>query len=284
MKSQLIIERKIIDLSTQQKKLVDAGWGKSISETTFTEKIVYLSDGIKVIGYVSYPKNIQERLPCIVWNRGGARKRGMIDEFSACGIFGKIASWGYIVFASMYRGSVKSCGCDMFGGDDVNDVLNLIPLAEEFEQADTSKWGMEGWSRGGLMTYLALMQSSIFKCAVVSGGITDLGAIYNTNKLFNVHYKDFFPIENIAENLAKRSPIHFANKLPFETKYLLLHGASDDVVPVNQSLKLAEIFSELNYNYRLVVFEKGDHYLKRHRKEADEMKRKFFSEELSGKH
>ena len=64
----------------------------------------------------------------------------------------------------------------------------------------------------------------------------------------------------------------------------MLHGASDDVVPVNQSLKLAEIFSELNYNYRLVVFEKGDHYLKRHRKEADEMKRKFFSEELSGKH
>ena len=51
----------------------------------------------------------------------------------------------------------------------MNDVLNLIPLAEEFDFADKDKWGIEGWSRGGMMTYLALTKNYNFKCAIVLG-------------------------------------------------------------------------------------------------------------------
>lgn len=37
-------------------------------------------------------------------------------------------------------------GKDEIGGSDVNDILNLILLANEFGFADTHKWGIEGWS------------------------------------------------------------------------------------------------------------------------------------------
>lgn len=43
------------------------------------------------------------KLPCIIWNRGGTKERGLIDNFTAKGMFGQLASWGFVVFASMYR-------------------------------------------------------------------------------------------------------------------------------------------------------------------------------------
>lgn len=69
---------------------------------------------------------------------------------------GKMASWGYVVVASQYRGNDGGEGIEQFGGDDVNDVLNLIPVLNQLPKADTSRVGIEGGSRGGMMTYLAM--------------------------------------------------------------------------------------------------------------------------------
>ncbi len=72
----------------------------------------------------------------IIWNSGGNRKEGLIDDFLAQGIYGEIASWGYVVLASQYREE------DEFGGKDVNDVLNLVPIADGISFCDSveSEW------------------------------------------------------------------------------------------------------------------------------------------------
>ncbi len=103
-----------------------------------------------------------KKFPCIIWNRGGYENKGAIDSFTARGMFGQIASWGYVVFASQYRGNAGGEGKEELGGSDVNDILNLIPLADELPFADKEKWGMEGWSRGGMMTFLTLKQNKKF--------------------------------------------------------------------------------------------------------------------------
>jgi len=169
-----ILSRQEIKLNESQNIMIASGWGQDVLDNTITEKITYNSDGLKVKGYVSYPTDKSKKYPCVIWNRGGIENRGVIDSFTARGMFGQIANWGYVVFASQYRGNDGGEGKDEFGGDDVNDVLNLIPLANEIENADKSKWGIEGWSRGGMMTYLALTKTDVFKCAVVSGGIANL--------------------------------------------------------------------------------------------------------------
>jgi len=279
-KAEMILEKEEIKLPEQQLKLVTAGWGNETVEETAVSSIVYNSDGLKVKGYVAYPKDQSKKYPCIIWNRGGARKRGVIDEFNARGVFGKIASWGYVVFASMYRGSIKGEGCDMFGGEDVNDVLILIPLADEIPAADKNSWGIEGWSRGGLMTYLTLLRSNIFKAAVTTGGISDLGKIYHANKLFHTYYTDFFKGKELNEELSKRSPIESAEKFPKGTNYLIMHGGKDETVPPNQSFHLGEKLTEYGYNTRLVIFEGGDHYLKRHRKETETLREYWYKKYL----
>ena len=59
--------------------------------------------------------------------------------------------------------------------------------------------------------------------------------------------------------------MNFVDKLP-NIPYLIMHGKSDETVPVEQSIWIAEKFKELNYHYRLELFEGGDHHLKKYRK------------------
>lgn len=271
----LILERKEILLSNSQNKMIASGWGDDILVNTITEKIFYSSDGVKVRGYISYPKDNSQKFPCVIWNRGGIGNKGAIDTFTARGIFGQLASWGYVVFASQYRGNDGGEGQDEFGGDDVDDVLNLIPLAGEIENADTTKWGIEGWSRGGMMTYLTLLRNSNFRCAVLVAAISDFKsyAVFNDSKISI--YKKFIGEKDFEEKVDERTVINFVNKLP-NIPYLIMHGKSDETVTVEQSINIAEKFKKLNYQYRLELFEDGDHFLKKHRKEVDELRRKWF--------
>ena len=146
----IILERKEVELTDRQLKLVESGWGPEAVENSVVEKITYNSDGLKVKGYIAYPSDNSRKYPCVIWCRGGIGNAGVIDLFNARGIFGQLAGWGYTVLASQYRGNDGGEGKDEFGGDDLNDVLNLINAAEELPSADTGTWGIEGWSRGGI--------------------------------------------------------------------------------------------------------------------------------------
>lgn len=278
-----IIEQEIIRLTSQQEKMIISGWGEEAISNSKVYKIVYQSDVYKVRGYFAIPQNIEAKIPVIIWNRGGALNRGYIDEFSARGMFGLMASWGYAVFASMYRGSFENEGKEEFGGADVNDVLNLIPSAESFDFIDITKWGIEGWSRGGLMTYLTLLKDNRFKCAVLNGAISDLRESLNGQNRIKELFQHIFNREVTKEELDDRSPILFTKKLPQETKYLLLHGGADETISPIQTLNIAKKFSEENKNYKLIIYENGDHFLKSYRKEVDDERRKWYDKYLKEK-
>ncbi|MFZ0454740.1 MAG: prolyl oligopeptidase family serine peptidase, partial [Ignavibacteriaceae bacterium] len=232
MKS-IISSREEINLNESQTKMVISGWGEEAYENSIVEKITYISDGLKVKGYLAYPlKNEHKKFSCIVWNRGGFKDKGAIDKFTARGIFGQLASWGYVVFASQYRGNAGGEGKEFFGGDDVNDILNLISSAEEISFADTGKWGIEGWSRGGMMTLLALLKNSDFNsvvnCAVLSGAISNFKAYVELNSERKKDYQKIFS-KNVDEEIDERTVIDKVNKLP-KIPYLLMHGGKDNTV------------------------------------------------------
>ena len=82
-----IINREIIELTEQQQKMIVSGWGSDALDKSIVEKITYLSDGLKVTGYIAYPKEISKKYPCIIWCRGGIGNAGAIDKFTARGIY-----------------------------------------------------------------------------------------------------------------------------------------------------------------------------------------------------
>ena len=65
-------------------------------------------------------------------------------------------------------------GHEEFGGADVHDVLNLIPLAKSLGYVDMSNVFMFGESRGGMMAYLTLTNNIPVNAVATIGGLVDL--------------------------------------------------------------------------------------------------------------
>lgn len=288
-----LLERKEINLLTNQKlksRITENGRkGVRYKEKynylghVVVEEITYESDGNKVKGYLAYPKN-KGKYPGIIYNRGGNLDFGSLNIYKATFILAKVASWGYVVVGSQYRGNMGGVGGrDEFGGAEVNDVLNLVPFLENMPRVDISELGLYGWSRGGMMTYLSLKKSNRFKAAVVGGGLSDLRMTMATRTdTFETVYVDLIPgyLKHKEKSLDERSAIKFVDEICKTTPILMLHGTSDWRVVPQMALDLSAAFIKAKVPHRLVLFEGGDHGLNEFDDGVDEMAKKWFDKYL----
>ena len=223
-------------------------------------EITYRSDGLNVAGYLVRPRRVDDRpLPAIIYNRGGNRDFGQL-VFADVAAFAGWAQQGFIVLASQYRGSSGSEGNDEFGGADLNDVLNLFPLARDVG-VDMRNVFMVGFSRGGLMTYMALKHGAPVNAAVVMGGPTDLALVANSRPEMLEVYRELMPEfdRRAQEHLRARGALHFADRL--NVPLLILHGGADWRVPPDQARALAQRLVHLGKPFELVVYADDDHGL-----------------------
>ena len=229
-------------------------------------RITYSSDGLKVNGFCVSPKKKGE-YPVIIFNRGGSFEFGALTVGLVATWLGELANEGYVVLASQYRGNGGSEGKEEFGGGDINDVLNLIDVADEIEAADSEKIGMYGWSRGGMMTYLALPKTDRLKAAVVGGAVSDFRALEEDRPGFTEYIPNFE--NNETEELDRRSAVLWADTFPKNVPILILHGNADWRVKPEQSLNMALEFEKHRIPYRLMMFEGGDHGITEFRSEVN---------------
>lgn len=244
------------------------------------EELFYLSDGLKVKGFMVRPVK-EGNYPCVIYNRGGNKEFGKITPRKVVFILARIASWGYTVVASQYRGNDGGEGKEEFGGADVNDILNLIPLLANEPKADTSRMGIYGWSRGGMMTYLTLTKTNRFKAAIVGGGVSDLRMVMETRQdTFETVYEENIPNYNLdkAKALNERSAILLVENFPKTTPILMMHGTADWRVVPQMALELSMAFIKHKIPHRLVLFEGGDHGLNEHWREVDDLARKWLDD------
>ena len=234
--------------------------------------ITYYSDGLKVNGYMIEPRP-KGKYPCVIYNRGGNREFGMLSGFNLALQTSMIARKGYVIIASNYRGNGGGEGNEEFGGNDVNDVLNLISSLSKIEKADTSKIGMFGWSRGGMMTYIALTKTDRIKAAVVGGAISDNFKLIQDRKEMETNVlSELIPnYEQTKElSLKKRSAIKWVDKFPTNVPILIMHGGSDWRVKPEHSLELAIEFEKYRIPYRLIIFEGANHGIYEFWRETDQ--------------
>lgn len=244
-------------------------------------KISYLSDSIEVQGYLQEPKK-SGVFPLIIFNRGGNRNYGSLNSLFMSVNTGGLASNGYVVLASQYRGTNGASGRDEFGGEDVNDVINLIKAAKHLEKVDTTWMAMFGWSRGVMMTFLALKMHSNFKTIVVGNGVTDLQAeiLERPEMELNV-YSQCIPNywQNKEVELRKRSIIYCVESLPQESSYLILCGSLDKQANPDNSRNLAKKMKKLHFDVKLREFN-TDHKFSDKREELNALLLDWFDKEL----
>jgi dipeptidyl aminopeptidase/acylaminoacyl peptidase len=274
--TKLLLDKKLIsDWSAYPiyPKLVESKNGVTQWKSTFkyldsieVYAISYLSDGLKINGLLAKPKATGQ-YPCIIYNRGGNRELGALKAAHGALTLGQLAKEGYVVIASQYRGNGGSEGQEEFGGADVNDILILPEVLQEVAGADTARIGMYGWSRGGMMTYIALTKTNRIKAAVVGGAVSDSYAIIRDRpEMETMVMAELIP--NYAEDKTKaldsRSAILWANRFSKQVPILMLHGNADWRVKPEQSLKMALAFEQYRIPYRLIMFEGGDHEISEH--------------------
>jgi len=170
---------------------------------------------------------------------------------------------GYVVVASQYRGCCGGKGRDEFGGADLNDVLNLFPLIDSLPFADPSRIGMFGWSRGGMMTYLAMANTERIAGAVIAAGPTDLPSSLDRRPDADPLFSELIPDyeSDRKGQLRLRSALYWPDKLHKDTPLLLLQGSADRRNDPLDVLRMAQRLYENDHPFRLMFYEDGDHGL-----------------------
>ncbi|MEJ0001923.1 MAG: prolyl oligopeptidase family serine peptidase [bacterium] len=264
----IVLEARRIGLKelpeTLSERLIEIA--KKRDKKIFAYRIVYKSQGHRVIGFIIEPR-VGKKLPSIIWNRGGSGDFGKIEIINLFTRFAWLAKEGYIVITTQYSGNDGSEGRDEMGGGDIEDVLNLYKILKGYSRSDISKVGMYGASRGGMMTYLALARVKWLKAAVTVSAPANEVSASKFRKDWQAHQIKMYG-GSLAER-KKRSAIYWANKLYKKTPLLIMHGTADWRVNPLDSIHLAEKLYENQVPYRLVVFEGTDHALNENAKTAE---------------
>lgn len=245
----------------------------------------YLVDGIQVEAVLMYPKQA-DKLPVVLYHRGGNRAFSAMN-FSGVARLLHFARRGYLVIASNYRGTdswplyktdgsvevvAQPIGRDEYGGQDVDDVVALLQFLKDYPQADSSRIGLYGVSRGGMMAFQVASRLPQVKALVVKSGVYDLAGQLLKRPRMDQTYRELIPgySTGAKQLLDQRSPRYVINKIKTDLPILLLHGDQDDRVDVQQVLQMADVLKLQNRPHKLEVFEGGDHFLRSFNHQLDQ--------------
>jgi dipeptidyl aminopeptidase/acylaminoacyl peptidase len=179
-----------------------------------------------------------------------------------------LADRGYAVIQPNYRGSsgygtaFAEKGQGQWGlamQDDLNDALAF--LARE-GIADPKRAAMVGGSYGGYAAMRAAQRDgALYRCAVAFAGVSDLQALLRYDGRFLNTGGGIDWLRKQAPDLRAVSPINFP--ADFSIPILLVHGKTDQRVPVKQSRELAEKLRRAGKNVKYVEQPLGDHFVSR---------------------
>ena len=232
------------------------------------ESVKYLSDGITVSALLYGPKKPATKLPVIIFNRGGYIRGDIGHELLP--MFHRFAAEGFIVIAPMYRASDGAAGKDEVGGEELHDLMNVVPLLSSIGDADTSNLFLYGESRGGMMVFQAIRDGFPANAAATFGGFTDFGALVAADpKLYDPLIKAIWTdFDAKKEEISKRrSAMAWPEKI--NIPIFLMHGGDDRSVDPQQTLSFAQSLQELKKPYELHIYHGDGHTLSKNQKDRD---------------
>lgn len=251
--------------------------------------ISYPVGDLVIRGIYARPKQVAaEKLPVVIINRGG---NGSFGAWNTNRLFHSalpLASEGFVVIGSQYRGSQKGVrrtndANDEFGGSDVDDVLALFDVVDNTPGIDPNRIGMSGWSRGGMMTFIVATKTDRLRAIAVGGTPTDLAAELlhrpEMERVFRARIPNYDANKEAA--LADRSALKWPDEIDPDLPILILHGEADESVTVASAEKMAKALQALGRPVKLVVYEGGTHGLMEYKQEFNRELATWFKEHLA---
>ncbi len=151
------------------------------------------------------------------------------------------------------KGAVSAWnGYKRLGVTELADIEDGLAWLRKQPFVDGDRIGIEGWSYGGFMVSYALTHSTSFAMGIAGGSVTDW-------RLYDAVYTERYmglPAANEA-GYASTAPRSAAAAL--HGRLLLIHGAIDDNVHPQNTLRFAHELQKANRPFRMMLYPKGRH-------------------------
>jgi dipeptidyl aminopeptidase/acylaminoacyl peptidase len=229
------------------------------------------SDGLALDGILTLPLGSKTKdLPLVVIVHDGPQASA--EEVNFDWQAQAFASRGYAVFQPNYRGTLGygdafvKAGKGELGRKMQTDVSEGVAALASQGIVDPKRACILGEGYGGYSALAGVtLQKGLYRCAVAVGAPTDLAKFVT----WTVPFAGMNPRRAVAlrapiagsegGDLPMLSPARLAAKA--DAPILLIHGADDTVVPIEQSRMMQKALQAAGKPVELVVLEKEDHGL-----------------------
>lgn len=199
-------------------------------------------DGTQLYGKIILPTyfDASKKYPTIVYLYNGPHLQLVTNSFPASGNlwYEYMAQNGYIVFTMDGRGSsnrgakFEQAVFRNLGTLEMSDQMKGVEYLKSLPYVDAERMGIHGWSYGGFMTTsFMLKHPEVFKAGVAGGPVIDWS-------MYEVMYTERY-MDTPQTNPQGYKNSNLLDKIQnLKGKLLVIHGAQDDVVVLQHSVKL----------------------------------------------
>jgi dipeptidyl aminopeptidase/acylaminoacyl peptidase len=231
------------------------------------QQVVFRSeDGLTLHGQLFLPRNLQEKVPGLVFVHGGPIRQ-MVLGFHYMDYYHNayaknqyLASRGYAVLSVNYRLGVmygrafrEAPNSVWRGASEYKDVVAAGQYLQSLPEVDGHKIGLWGGSYGGFLTAMGLARdSTLFKAGVDYHGVHDWSVFLTERPYFgNLALKP--PDQEAAVKLAwESSPDAYMST--WTSPVLLIHGDDDRNVPFTQTVDLVQRLRAQHVGFEEMIF------------------------------
>ncbi|MHB1154606.1 MAG: prolyl oligopeptidase family serine peptidase [Eubacteriales bacterium] len=215
-------------------------------------KMCFLSDGLKLISYISVPADYAEKdYPVLLYFPDVTTAYERIEK--------SFVSKGVIVIATFERGLGGSEGINYLGGSNIADALLLLQMCKEVDFINRDKIFVAG-SAGGSITVLRMLQNdkeNLIKAAAITSCMTDLIDNYENETEERKEHLYVASIggtpEELPDEYYKRSAVNFVDDI--NSPLLILYYADNEFSRSATAIDFAALMEEKGKVYKLTGFD-----------------------------
>lgn len=215
-------------------------------------------DNIKLYGKLMLPHDFDstKKYPVIVYLYNGPHAQLITESFPESGNlwYDYMTQRGFIVWSMDGRGSAnrglefEQAIHNRLGEKESYDQMLGVNYLKSLPYVDANRMGIHGWSYGGFMTtYMMTHYPDVFKAGVAGGPVIDW-------RMYEIMYTERYmssPNTNGA-GYDKNNLLNHVKNL--KGKLLMIHGADDDVVVWQHSMKFIKACVDNNIQIDYFVY------------------------------
>lgn len=262
----------LYDLPTRSMSMLNSRWPRLDSEDLGQMEVMHFKarDGLGLTAYVTHPIGREKYYsPVVVLPHGGPETR---DHYDFNPMVQYLASQGYRVLQVNFRGSsgfgakFAEAGYGEWGGKMQDDLEDAAQMLLDRQLASPNNMCIVGASYGG---YAALAEAQrdngLFNCAVSIAGVSDLLDMLDYVRREDGSNSSVYEywLKSIGHPTADRphlidiSPARNAGRINMPV--LLVHGARDAIVPIEQSKTMEKALKSLGKDVKFVEISSAGH-------------------------